>query len=100
MTDRKVSENSAQGNSVRRRLRKRHADPLNLPPPSDSETESHETDDDDPLPDRDKGRQGTVTVKEAIEGLFSSKTVQSTPHESVPIIIIIIMMMILYNDLD
>ena len=97
MTERKAPEISPQSTTVRRRRRKRHADPLNLPPPSDSETESHETDDDDPLPDRDKGRQGAVTVKEAIEGLFSSKTVQSTPHESVSIIIII---MILYNNLD
>ena len=85
MTDRKISEISP---SLRRRLRKKHAEPLNLPSsPSDSETESNESDDDDPLPDPEIG---TVTVKEAIEGLFSSKTVQSTPHESVPIIIIII----------
>lgn len=84
MTERKLSEISP---SLRRRLRKKHTEPVNLSISSNSETESNESDDDDPLPDREKG---TVTVKEAIEGLFSSKTVQSTPHESVPIIIIII----------
>lgn len=47
---------------------------------SDSD-DSDATDDSDPIPDREKGKQGQVSVKEAIEGLFSSTTIQSHANE-------------------
>jgi hypothetical protein len=45
---------------------------------SDTDTESQETDDEEPMPERGDNH---MTVKEVIEGLFSSKTVQVHHHD-------------------
>ncbi len=83
------SPTPSEGNvSPRRRfLRKRGAGIINVPPPpedhvditeddiSDSESEEDGV---DPVPDVETGR---VTVKEALEGLFTSGTVSSSTKE-------------------
>ena len=84
MSDRRAPESP----SFRRRLIKKRTsgtatssidhEPV-APPPSDDETDSQvDNDSEDTLREPDKGQ---VTVKEALEGLFSSKTVQTTHHE-------------------
>lgn len=86
-----IIEPQAPLSPLRRRLMrvKRSGVDLNdpqSPSPSlseDDETESRSSEDEgeDPLPDKDPAILGPVTFKEAIEGLFSTKTVQSNHHE-------------------
>lgn len=81
------AENSSNGNvSPRRRfLRKRHAEIINIPPKEEDEGSGDsdgDEDDEEPLPaDGNKRGNGHVSVKEALEGLFSPGNISSSTKE-------------------
>ena len=89
MSDNNDSE-ATQRSPLRKKPSRKYTELLEIPTvdeeneDSDSD-DSDATDDSDPIPDREKGKQGQVSVKEAIEGLFSSTTIQSHANEYVGI---------------
>ena len=66
----------------RRFLRRRRAGIITISEEEEEEDNGRSDDDADPLPaDREKGRQGEVSIKEALGGLFSSGSIHSTTKE-------------------
>ncbi len=81
-----VSSSSPRSSPQKRFLRRRRAVVAIAPQTDDEQEEDNDEsgDDADPLPpDREKGRQGEVSIKEALGGLFSSGNINSSTNELV-----------------
>ena len=69
----------------RRLLKRRRAEVIDVLPEDGRDSRNSDDDGGDidvnPLPDSDKGRQGQVSVREALEGLFSTGTIHSSTRE-------------------